>query len=172
MCLIYLAIAGEFVISFIDVLLIIGMLILACLQSTFITIFICAFIKREPTLASIIAIFSSAIGFLVGAYMPFGLFPSWLSGICCFLPGTHCVGLLRYGFMNSTMNNFITTYQSKMSSSQFTSLMEQVDKFGFNIDFFGMTATPLVQGLVVAGSIVLFIFLDLLLLILKMLEKK
>lgn len=160
-CLIYLAIAGEFVISFVDVLVVLGMLVLACLLSTLFTIFICAFIKREPTLASIIAVFSSAVGFLVGAYMPFGLFPDWLQGVCCFIPGTHSVGLLRYGFMNTSIERFKAYYQPKMTEVQFNGMMEQIDKFGFNIKFFGQTATPQVQGLVVAGSILLFGFLSL-----------
>lgn len=160
-CLIYLAIAGEFILSFLDVLMIVGMLALACILSTLLTIFICAFLKHEATLASIIAVFSSAVGFLVGAYMPFGLFPDWLQGVCCFIPGTSNVGLLRYGFMSSSIERFKAYYQPKMTAQQFDGMMKQIDQFGFNIKFFGQMATPAVQGCIVAASILLFGFLAL-----------
>ena len=161
-CLVYLAIMGEFVVSFLDVLVMVGMTLFTVISCTLITIFICSFIKREPTLASIIAVFSSAIGFLVGAYMPLGLFPEVVENICCLIPGTHSVALMRYSFLNTPMNNFINEYQNKMNPTQFNNLMDQINKYGYNLKFFGgNTIVPWMQAVISVGVIVLFLILNL-----------
>ena len=160
-CLVYLLIAGEFTLNILDFLLILAMLALACIFSTLFTIFICAFIKREPTLASIIAIFSSAVGFLVGAYMPFGLFPKEVESVCCLLPSTHNVSLLRYSFLKNFMVKFENVYKPQLDVATYNSLMGKIDQFGYNLHFFGNTVTPNIQLLVVVGSILLFAFLNL-----------
>ena len=162
-CLIYIAAMGEFVLTFLDILTILGVLIITCLSSTLITIFICAFINREPTLASIIAIFSSAAGFLVGAYMPFGLFPGWVEAVCCFIPLTHNVALLRFAFLNGVFERFQQTYEPLIEDKGvYDALMSKVDQFGYNLHFFGdNVANPSVSAIIVACSIVVFAALSL-----------
>lgn len=159
-CLLYLGCVGEFILSFADVMLIFVMLVVACLASTFLTIFICSFINREPTLASIIAIFSSAAGFLVGAYMPFALFPRVVESSCCFIPLTHNVSLLRYAFLNHALEGFKGKYAALLDANTFNGLMNKVGDFGYELHFFGMTVTPAVSTMVVGISIVVFMFLS------------
>lgn len=106
-CLIFLACMGEFSITFTDFLLMLVVLAFTTITSTLFTIFICSFIKRESTLASIIAVFSAAAGFLIGAYMPLAMFPKWLSNICGFFPGTYACSLMRYTFLETPIQNQI-----------------------------------------------------------------
>ena len=94
-CFVYLAIMGEFFLTFIDFLIAFGVLTLSTATSTLLTIFICSFIKHESTLASIIAVFSTVAGFVIGAYMPLSMFPDWFRNICGFVPGTYSTDLMR-----------------------------------------------------------------------------
>ena len=98
-CLIYLACMGEFVLTFANVLLIFAVLLYTTISATLMTIFICSFVKTEATMASIVALFSTAMGFLIGAYMPLGMLPVWVRNFCAFIPGTYSCSLLRYAFM-------------------------------------------------------------------------
>ena len=50
-------------------------------------------------MASLVAVFSTAVGFLIGAYMPLGMLPTWVQTVCAFIPGTYSCALLRYSFM-------------------------------------------------------------------------
>ena len=133
-CFLYLAFMNEFYLTFTDVVMIVAILILSTITSTLMTIFICSFIKKESTLGSIIAVFSAVAGFLIGAYMPLSMFPSVLRNVCCFVPGTYSVGLMRFAFMNTgleQLQSMLTTLN--VDPSLFDALTEN---FGFSLEVF------------------------------------
>ena len=80
-CFIYLACLGEFWLNFVDVLTILGVLLYSTVNSVLFTVFICSFVSKDMTMVSILTVFSSAIGFLIGAYMPFYMMPAAVQNV-------------------------------------------------------------------------------------------
>lgn len=152
-CLVYLAFMGEFMITVYDFLSIVGVLIYSTISATLFTVFICSFIKHEPTLASLIAIFSTALGFLIGAYMPLGSLPLWVQNICAFFPGTYSCSLLRYSFLSTPVAE-ITSF---LGSGGEAFIEELTTNFGFDMKFFGVSVAPSYQALALAVFIVIFV---------------
>ncbi|MDE5867520.1 MAG: ABC transporter permease, partial [Anaeroplasmataceae bacterium] len=139
MCLFYLFFMGEFVITIADLFMMVFMIAFACITSTLLTLFICSFIKKEATLASIIAILSAVVGFLIGVYMPLSMFPVWVRNICSFIPGTYSCNLLRFSFLNTPIKNFIE-YVSSSNISNKNELIEVLtNNFGYSLYFFNTT---------------------------------
>ena len=161
-CLIYLAAAGEFLLSFWEVLLSLIVMFFATVASTLMTVFICSFVKTEGTMMSIVAIFSTAVGFLIGAYMPLGMMPDWVQGICGFIPGTYACSLLRYAFMETPLTQ-LTAYAQGLNipSDALGSMLTQLSgTFGYNISFFGVPVAPHFQALALSVYIVAFVVLN------------
>ena len=160
-CLIYLAAAGEFVITFAGFLTVLCVLFYSTVSATLLTVFICSAVKTEGTMASIVAIFSTAIGFLIGAYMPLGMLPTWVQGICGFIPGTYTCSLLRYGFMSTpieTLTQYVTQTLGFEHAAEMIGTI--TNSFGYNLNFFGVTVTPQYQAVALAVFIVVFVFLN------------
>lgn len=156
-CLIYLAIVGEFVLSFASVLTILAVMFFSTVASTLMTVFICSFVKTEGTMMSIVAIFSTAIGFLIGAYMPLGMM-GWVQNVCAFIPGTYACSLLRYAFMETPLNQLTAYAQSIGIDSQV--IAELSGNFGYNLNFFGTVVNPQWQSLALSVYIVVFLALN------------
>ena len=131
---------GEFAITFVDVLLVFAVMLYSTIASTLMTVFICSFVKTEATMMSIVAVFSTAVGFLIGAYMPLGMLPNAVQGVCGLIPGTYSCALLRYGFMSTPLAEF-TAYVS-------------------GLNFFGVEVSAPFQALALAVFIVLFLGLN------------
>lgn len=163
-CGLYLLCRGEFMLDFAGVLTIIAVLLFTTVAATLMTIFISSFVKKEGTMASIVAIFSTAIGFLIGAYMPFGMLPKgmqWVENVCVFIPGTHGCALMRYAFMDTPFRELVAYLGDKIDPAQLSQLLSTVEKsFGYNLSFFGLTVTPQWQAIVNAGFILLFLGLN------------
>ena len=159
-CLIYLALMGEFYITFVDFLTMFGVLLLSSVTSTLLTIFICSFIKHESTLASIIAVFSAVAGFLIGAYMPLSMFPGWLRNVCCFIPGTYSTGLMRYAFMNTPLMEFVEVVKGLNIENADELINQFFNNFGYTINCFGTQLNVGYQALLNTGAIALLVFLN------------
>lgn len=159
-CLFYLLVIGELVITFVDFLTMIGVLALACITATLMTILICSFIKHEPTLASIIAILSAVAGFLMGVYMPLSMFPSWIQNFCNFLPGTYSCNLMRFSFLKTPIQQF-TNYVNGLHLNNGQELIDSLtNNFGFHLNFFGANIEIGYQCLMNIGFIVVFAILN------------
>lgn len=147
-CFIYLACLGEFVLTFADILQILGILLYSSISSVLFTVFICSFIKRDATMGSVIMIFSTAVGFIMGAYMPLGMMPDWVGDICCFFPGTYTCSMLRYSFMATPINDMLAKLVNVPGG---TDLLSSVtESFGYNLNFFGYSVDPAYQSLALA----------------------
>ena len=168
-CLLFLGIQGEFVMTASDVFLSLGVMLFSCLLSTLITTFVCLFINTEGVLASIIAVFSAGAGFLMGAYMPISMLPAlWIRYACAVFPLTYSCALSRFGFLVTPFEN-LRAYLSAnpaiipdgMSAE---SIMSQIEEgFGYKIDFFGAANISVdYSTLVVVVFLVLFLLLNIL----------
>ena len=165
-CGIYLACMGEFMLTFANVMTIFAVLLYTTVAATLMTVFISSFVKKEATMASIVAIFSTAIGFLIGAYMPFGMLPEkmqWVENLCVFIPGTHGCALLRYAFMETPLNA-LKVYAGEtlhLAPETITELVAEFSSdFGYNLKFFSVDVGPQWQALANAVFIVIFLALN------------
>ncbi len=147
-CFIYLAALGEFLMNGISFITILGVLALATVVSTLFTTFICSFTKHENTLISINAIFSTALGFIIGAYMPFSQLPKWVQNVCLFFPGTYTCSMFRYAFLSvpiSGMSDYVVA-----NFAQGSEIMSALfENFGFSLEFFGTEVGTGFQSLAV-----------------------
>lgn len=159
-CFVYLAIMGEFFLTFIDFLIAFGVLTLSTAVSTLLTIFICSFIKHESTLASIIAVFSTVAGFVIGAYMPLSMFPDWFRNICGFVPGTYSTDLMRFAFMATPLDG-LSGLVSNLNLANGEELINNLfNSFGYEINLFGTNINVGYQALINVGFAVLFMILN------------
>lgn len=159
-CLLYLACMQEFSITFADFAMILLNLIFATVSSTLMTVFICSFLKSEGTLASLIAVFSTAIGFLIGAYMPLGMLPFWVQNVCAFLPGTYACSLLRYSFMATPLLQLSDHVAVLGVEGAQELISELTGNFGYQLHFFGTQVGPAFQALALAVFSVVFLTLN------------
>ncbi len=159
-CLVYLAATGEFVLSFADVLLILAVMFFATVASTLMTIFICSFVKTEGTMMSIVTIFSTAVGFLIGAYMPLGMLPVWVQGLCALLPGTYACALLRYAFLAAPLEQIAACLGSLGVAGTGEIWQALYGQFGYGIRFFGIEVGPAGQAIALSVFLVLFLVLN------------
>lgn len=160
-CLIYLACMGEFFITFVDFLTIFAMLVFSSTASVLLTVFICSFISRDSTMASVNTIFSTVVGFLIGAYMPFATMPEWVQNVCMFFPGTYSCSLMRYSFMSTPIDKLSEYILQNSNLTDAAGLVSELtNNFGYNLRFFGMTVTPAWQSLAHGIFIIIFIALN------------
>lgn len=160
-CFVYLAALGEFWLNFVDVITILGVLLYSTINSVLFTSFICSFVTKDMTMVSILTVFSSAIGFLIGAYMPFYMMPDAVQNVCCFIPGTYCCSLFRYSFLATPIaeaSNYIMGVDPAAGQAILDGL---TGNFGYNLEFFGLSVTPEIQAAIIAGFTVLLVGLNL-----------
>ena len=162
-CFIYLACVNEFFLDFVDFAQIFGILLYATVSSTLMTVFISSFIKTEGTMASLIAVFSTAVGFLIGAYMPLGMLPSGVQWLCAFIPGTYACSLLRYSFMSTPVAEFSDYIVNVLQHPDGPQLIDTLmGMFGYQLEFIGVQVNVEFQAVALAIFIVIFIVLNIL----------
>lgn len=159
-CWVVLACAGEFYLDFGGAMLTIATLAFTVIPSTLLTVFICTFIHHDNTLAAVVAIFSTAVGFVIGSYIPLGMMPMWAQSVCCFFPGTYSTSLLRYCMLNNPIQ-LTTSYVNQTYPGKADELMKDVSNLiGYNLNFANQTIAPWVQSLVVVGIIAILVVLN------------
>ena len=144
---IFLAVYGEMYLTFTDIIMMFGTVFLTTIPTTLLTVFICIFIKTEPVLASVIAIFSAAIGFLTGAYMPIAMLAKPIQYLCSFIPGTYTCSLIRFSFLDSPikqLETYLANNPSILAGVENGENMVEMLKgnFGYNVNFFEIQLTP------------------------------
>ena len=151
--LVYLAIVGGFYLSFVDILAIIGITLLSIISSASFTAFISMFIKSVNSLAALNGILSTAVGFLIGAYLPFAMLPSVMQYIACFVPGTYSVGLYKDYFLRGILAHIENTAINP-------SVIEEIrQQYSLQLDFFGHQVNTGHMVLALIISIAVFVSL-------------
>lgn len=144
----YLAGTGGLMMRFSDFLVILCVTVVSVLSSAFFMVLICGFIKTTSALAAINGVFSAAIGFLIGAYLPFSMLPKYIQYIACFIPGTYSAGLFRNFFMGGVINHL----EGKVPAETISKLLGD---YSINLEFFGKTITAgwMVFGILISIAI-------------------
>ena len=159
-CFIYLGALGELIVTFRAVISMLGVLVFGTVNGVLFTVFICSFISRDSTMGSVITIFSTAIGFLIGAYMPLFMLPEPVHYVCAFVPGTYSCSLFRYAFMSDAISE-MTSYVVGIMPDGGAQLMESLtNSFGYNLNFFGNIVTPGYQALALSIFTVVLLILN------------
>lgn len=160
-CFVYLACTQEFFLNFKDIAVVFGVTLYTTISSTLMTVFLCSFIKTEGTMASLVAVFSTAVGFLIGAYMPLGMLPSWVQTLCAFIPGTYACALLRYSFMATPILELQQYAAEVLQLANAQELIARVtDGFGYQLEFFSVTVEPPYQMLALTVFNIVFVALN------------
>ena len=162
---IFLAAYGEMYLNFTDIIMMIGTVFLTTIPTTLLTVFICIFIKTEPVLASVIAIFSAAIGFLTGAYMPISMLTKPIQYLCAFIPGTYSTSLIRFSYLDSPINNlasYLKANPALLPTGQTADSISDlvINSFGYKVNFFEMNVTPALSVLITFIFFLIFLVLN------------
>lgn len=161
--LILLGVYGNFHLSFVNGLGIGFVMLISIISASFTTVFLTSFIKTEGIFNSIIAIFSAALGFLIGAYMPLKMLPRAASYICLFFPGTYSVSMFREFFMADQINYCLDTMiaQGVSKEEALTTISSIKQDFSSNVNFFGFEMNLGYMILALVVFVIIFIVLDL-----------
>lgn len=158
-CLIYLAAYGAYMISLSDFFAIIGVLLLSTMSASEITYFICSFIQTESVLSPVVAVFSAAVGFLIGAYLPANMIPKSIGYVTSFFPGTYSAGLLRNYFMKNPIHLLMTETPELVGHEKFVNSLKE--EFSLDIHFFGKNVPVDIMAYVLVIFIAIFTVLNL-----------
>lgn len=145
--LIYAAISG-WTLSAGDVAGLFACLVMSALLASLITGLISRFVRTSSQHGALVGIVSAAIGFLMGAYMPIGIFPKAVQYITLFVPGTYSAALFRELFMSGTVDELAAV------SPQAAEAIESA--YSLEIDFFGVQIGAEKIAAVFAATIALF----------------
>lgn len=160
-CFVYLGCMGEFFLTAADFFALLAILVYATISSTLMTVFFCSFIKTEGTMAGLVAVFSTAVGFLIGAYMPLGMLPVWVQTICAFIPGTYACALLRFSFMATPIAELSQYVTEVLQLADGPELIEKLTgSFGYELRFFSTEVGPAFQALALAVFMLIFLVLN------------
>ena len=156
-----LLILGEFHLSFLDVLLLILLLLFTTILACLTALLVSSLVKSEPVLASISAIFSTAAGFLIGAYMPLSMLPVGIQYFCLFVPWTYSCSLLRFAFLAKPLANlesFLKSHKSILPSNiKYTEIVNELgNNFSYKLNFFGVYLEPIYEALINILFIIIF----------------
>ena len=162
-CLVWLAFIPSFNLSAWNFFGTIGVILISTISAAFVTILVCSFISKESTMAPVVAIFSAAIGFIIGAYIPTGMLGSatWIGYITMFFPGTYSAGLFRY-FMMKEQTDYMIAKLLERGVSQETIDSALTNNFSFELDFFTHKVGQSYMLLAIIVFVVFFLVLNIL----------
>ena len=97
--MIILVINGAYLISALDFFALIGIILYSTVVASLFSFLVASFVNTEAVMSPLIAICCAAIGFLIGAYLPYKMMPEYINNLTAFFPGTYSVGLFRHFLM-------------------------------------------------------------------------
>lgn len=150
MSIVYLAATQGLMMSFMDFLAIFGITILSIMSSAFFTTMICSFIKTQSALSAINGVVAAAVGFLIGAYLPFSMLPQGVQYLACFIPGTYSAGLYRNYFMRGIVDYLKT---KELPPNVMETLLKD---YSIDLEFFGTKISAGWMTFALLISIVIF----------------
>lgn len=148
-CFVYLAAKGWYL-SVADVILVIIDVFLLTLFGTALSSCINFFLNTNGQASAVGTIISAGYGFICGAYMPISNFGPALQKVLSFLPGTYGTCLLKNHMLRGA-------FEEMENSGMPAEFMKEIkDSVDFNLYFFGSRVPIIVMFAVLAGSVVLF----------------
>lgn len=118
----YIIIYGGSVLSFTNVIKILGIIIISLLSSSSMVFFLVSFFKSNNAFATACTVIGTMIGFLAGVYIPIGVLPSQVQGIVKIFPPFHATVLFRQVMMDKPIDisfsnqaiEFIDSFKNEM----------------------------------------------------------
>ena len=147
--LIYLACTGGFMMSFGDLLAVLGITMLSIISASVLAVLFASFLKTQSALTSFTSVMSAGIGFLIGAYLPVSQMPG-VRYLTCFIPGSYSVGLYRQYLLKGPMRKLAEVINDPNLANN---LMNQ---YSVKMEFFGMEISWGWMVLALGLSILLF----------------
>lgn len=98
---VYLFFAGETIISFDKIMMVIGVIFLSVLASGSMVLLLVSFFKTSNAFASASMVIGTLLGFLAGIYIPIGTLPDYLQTVVKIFPVSHSAALFRQILMES-----------------------------------------------------------------------
>lgn len=126
---IYILANGGELMSFITLLKVLGLILLATFTNTSMVLFIVSFFKSSNAFATASTIIGTMIGFLTGIYLPLGQLPSTVQYVVKVFPVSHAAALFRQVLMEAPINaTFANAPQEAIT--EFENTMGVTFKFG------------------------------------------
>lgn len=164
LCYLYFYLVNDMVIVGSDIIQLIGLMALASLCASSISLVICLLIQTEATLRTVGSLIGALAGFITGAYIPIGN----VSGMAVWAikanPLSYASSLFRHVLMDDTL--------AKLPTQEATYLKTFL---GVAYDWQGRLTTPTIELVILIGVTVLFVWLVFLLsktMLTKMMERK
>jgi len=146
---IYIYIKDERLFSVSIALKTLGVVFLSSFSSSAMICFIISFIKSSNSYTTVSIILGTAIGFLVGAYIPFGEMPSVVQSVVKFFPCAHAAALFRTVLMGDEI-------VAGFSNLPVEAMNEFKETLGITFSYGGRVAEPWIHIAVLAASGVIF----------------
>lgn len=155
--MIYLASSGAFLLSAADFFAIAGITILSVISASFAMVLIASFFKSDGALASFNSVFTTAIGFLIGAYLPVSMLPKPIRYLTCFIPGTYSAGLYRNFFLRAPKELLLNVLPDDFVHSLMAGFSVEMEFFGTQITAGWMVLT-LFLSIILFGAILIILY--------------
>ena len=156
--LVAITIVGNSYLSFVSILELILITIIACASSTMIMMIIASFFKKPSALGAFGGIVSAAVGFIVGAYIPLGSFGKVAQTIMSLLPGSQIASLYRSVLMTGVIDNVSSVLGDGASQMS----KELNDVFSLSLNMFDYQTTKLFSYLYSLGSVIVALVINIL----------
>lgn len=101
----YLLSLGAPMLSFVAMLQLLGVTFLSILSSTFLILFVVSFLKSSGAFSVVSTMLGTLIGFLIGAYMPIGMFPMPIQFVSNLIPASYSNAFYKSIWMNPILQN-------------------------------------------------------------------
>ena len=132
--LIFLSVTGALLLSFTDILLLYGLVVLGSVSAAVILMLIISFFKKNSTFSSFSIVISTLVGFIVGAYFPISELGETMQSVVNLIPGAQITALIR-GVLITPAVERINTALGGLDQGQFTEAADQL--FGLRPHIFG-----------------------------------
>lgn len=132
--LIFLAVSGTFLLSFTDILLLYGLVILGSVSAAVVLLLIISFFKKNSTFSSFSIVISTLVGFVVGAYFPISELGETMQSVVNLVPGAQITALIRRVLVSPAVER-IDSALGGLDQGQFREAADQL--FGLKPHIFG-----------------------------------
>ncbi len=132
--LVFLAMTGTFLLTAVDILMLIGLVLLGSVSSTLIMMLVISFFKKDSTYSAFSVLISTLVGFIVGAYFPVSQLGETTQTVVNLVPGAQVTGLIRSVLVSPAIDNIDKTLGG-MDGGAFKDIA--ADMFALKLNIFG-----------------------------------
>lgn len=140
---------GGRLLSFLQMMKVLGLILLTAAMNTSIVMFIVSFFKSQSAFAAASTVVGTLVGFLTGTYLPVGTLPQGVQYVVKLFPVTYASSLFRQVFLETPLGEAFGAAPAQELDS-FCQLM------GITMRFGDTTVSPGASILIMAGTAVLF----------------